>query len=293
MRYILAIIGLMLLGACSKPMADFIISEGPHQAPADIRFENKSKNAEVYEWSFDDGNTSQEFSPDHRYRSSGNYNVSLKAVKGKKSSTKEKRIFVEAPKQCLVELKTQFGTMIIELSNDTPEHRDNFIKLVDNGFYNDLIFHRVINGFMIQGGDPNSRDAKPGIQLGTGGPGYQVPAEFRQEMAHVKGALAAARKGDAVNPAKASSGSQFYIVQGREISERELEQNEYRLGYSYSDELKQEYLKLGGTPFLDGEYTVFGRVIQGLEIIDSVANVQTVRGDRPVEDIKIKMVSIK
>ena len=293
MRYLIAICSLLILGSCSKPMADFVISNGPHQAPADVEFENLSKNAETYIWSFDDGNTSEEANPDHRYKSSGNYMVSLKAIKGKKSSTKEKRIFVEAPKQCLVELETQFGTMIIELSNDTPEHRDNFIKLVDAGFYNDLLFHRVINGFMIQGGDPNSKNAKPGIQLGTGGPGYQVPAEFRQDLAHVKGALAAARKGDAVNPTKASSGSQFYIVHGREITERDLEQNEYRLGYSYSEELKKLYLESGGTPFLDGEYTVFGRVVEGLEIIDSVANVQTLRGDRPVEDVKMKMTSIK
>ena len=293
MRILITILFVSLIAACSRPIAEFVVPQGGLTAPASVQFENKSENAEEYEWIFDDGNTSVKKDPTHRYISSGNYNVTLIATKGNKSSKTEKRVFVEAPKKCLVELETKFGTMLIELSDDTPQHRDNFIKLVENGFYNDLLFHRVINGFMIQGGDPNSKDPKPGIQLGTGGPGYEIPAEIKQDLAHIKGALAAARKGDMVNPQKKSSGSQFYIVQGRELSERDLQQNEFRLGYSYSDEIKQTYLEQGGTPFLDGEYTVFGRVIAGIEIIDSIANVQTLRGDRPSDDVKMKMTSIK
>ena len=193
-----------------------------------------------------------------------------------------------------VALETQFGTMTIELFDDTPAHRDNFIKLVDEGFYNDLLFHRVIKDFMVQGGDPNSRDAKEGARLGMGGPGYTIEAEMDSTHLHLKGALSAARQGDQVNPEKRSSGSQFYLVQGKTYSEDQLANFESRMqknhpGFAYTEEQKAAYATAGGTPFLDMEYTVFGQVIEGLDLIDSIAAVRTARGDRPLEDVWMRM----
>jgi len=193
-----------------------------------------------------------------------------------------------------VALETQFGTMTIELFDDTPAHRDNFIKLVEEGFYNDLLFHRVIKDFMVQGGDPNSRGAAPGARLGTGGPGYTIEAEMDSTHMHLKGALSAARQGDKVNPEKRSSGSQFYLVQGKTYTAAELANFESRMqknhpGFAYSEEQKAAYATAGGTPFLDMEYTVFGQVIEGLDIIDSIAAVRTARGDRPLEDVTMRM----
>ena len=198
---------------------------------------------------------------------------------------------ITAPERCLVEIETDFGTMTAELYNSTPKHRDNFIKLAEEGYYNDLLFHRVINGFMIQGGDPNSRNAPAGQMLGSGGPNYQIPAEFVDTLAHVKGALAAARTN---NPEKKSSGSQFYIVQGGgPVNEQMLNQIEASKGFHYTPEQREQYQSLGGTPFLDRDYTVFGRVIKGLEVIDKIAATQTSAGDRPVKDVKMKMRVIK
>ncbi len=188
-------------------------------------------------------------------------------------------------------LETSMGNMTIELFDKTPQHRDNFIKLADEAFFNDLLFHRVINGFMIQGGDPNSKNAAPNVPLGSGGPGYTVPAEFDEELIHVKGVLSAARQGDQVNPMKASSGSQFYVVQGKTETDQSLNSIEMRKGFKYTQQQRDVYKTLGGTPFLDGDYTVFGRVIEGLDVIDKIASVQTNRaiGDRPVEDVKMKI----
>lgn len=195
-------------------------------------------------------------------------------------------------------IHTDFGVMVIELSDSTPGHRDNFLKLASEGFYNDLLFHRVINGFMIQGGDPESRGAEPNTRLGGGGPGYTIPAEIRADHLHVKGALAAARQGDAVNPEKKSSGSQFYIVQGKTWTDSQLSQMEMRANavmpsFKFSEENKEVYKTVGGTPFLDMNYTVFGQVIEGLDIIDSIANVKTLPGDRPVEDVKFSVEILK
>lgn len=189
----------------------------------------------------------------------------------------------------LVELSTRFGNMTILLYNETPQHRDNFVRLVEEGFYNDLLFHRVIKQFMVQGGDPDSKTAQPGAALGTGGPGYTVPAEFTNALIHQKGALSAARMGDAVNPEKASSGSQFYIVQGQTYTAETLNGMEARSGRQYTDEQKAIYAEKGGTPHLDGGYTVFGQVIKGLEVIDQIAAVATDSRDRPVEDVKMTM----
>lgn len=181
-------------------------------------------------------------------------------------------------------IHTDYGDMKGILYNETPKHRDNFVKLARQGFFDGLLFHRVIQGFMIQGGDPDSKNAKPGQALGSGGPGYTVPAEFNPKFIHKKGALAAARQGDQVNPQKASSGSQFYIVQGQKWDPAQLES---RNPNKYSTTQKEEYKTLGGTPFLDGEYTVFGEITEGFDVLDKIAAVEKDRSDRPVKDVKM------
>jgi peptidyl-prolyl cis-trans isomerase B (cyclophilin B) len=187
----------------------------------------------------------------------------------------------------MIKITTSLGNMTIRLYDETPQHRDNFIKLTKQGYFNDLLFHRVIKDFMIQGGDPDSKGAPAGKMLGQGGPGYTVPAEFRSELIHKKGALAAARQADQVNPTKASSGSQFYIVQGKKWTDAELNQIEMNYGIALSAEQKNIYKTSGGTPFLDNNYTVFGEVVEGIDVIDKIAAVQKDRNDRPMQDIKM------
>ncbi|WP_207512151.1 peptidylprolyl isomerase [Longitalea luteola] len=188
-----------------------------------------------------------------------------------------------------VELVTSKGTMVIRLSDSTPRHRDNFIKLVNQHFYDGLLFHRVMNEFMVQAGDPKSKTAKPGEALGGGNPGYNVPAEIRPDLLfHKKGALAAARTGDEINPARESNGSQFYLVHGRVYTEEDLNQVEARLnGYKIPAAHREVYKSVGGTPSLDTKYTVFGEVIKGVSVIDSIAAVPTGERNRPVEDVRI------
>ncbi|HEU4469686.1 MAG TPA: peptidylprolyl isomerase [Flavisolibacter sp.] len=190
-----------------------------------------------------------------------------------------------------VELTTTQGTMVIRLYDATPVHRDNFLRLVKSRYYDSILFHRVIRNFMIQAGDPQSRRAAAGIPLGGGGPGYTLPAELRPELFHQKGALAAARMGDDVNPEKKSSGSQFYIVQGKAFTPAGLDSVEtFRLkGYKLPAAHRQVYQTTGGTPHLDQQYTVFGQVISGLEVLDLIAALPVSRqqGDRPVSDARI------
>ena len=180
--------------------------------------------------------------------------------------------------------------MVIRLSDSTPLHRDNFIRLVKKGFYDSIVFHRVIQNFMIQAGDPNSKQASDTQRLGSGGPGYTVPAEFRPSLFHQKGVIAAARMGDDVNPQKASSGSQFYIVQGKIFTDAGLDSVEtIRLKRKIPQEHREVYKTVGGTPHLDQNYTVFGAVVRGLNVIDSIASTATNRqlGDRPVQNVRI------
>lgn len=234
---------------------------------------------------------------------------------------------------------TDYGDIELELFDKTPQHRDNFIKLIKDGFYDGTLFHRVIKQFMIQGGDPDSRNAKPGVRLGTGGPKYTVPAEIVPEYIHQRGALAAARQGDNVNPTKASSGSQFYIVQGKIYTDDEINKVEIQIGndiarqkwvqyvkeeedamqkagqpvrtdsaqiraakragaylkenpYHMKAEDREVYKTIGGSPHLDGEYTIFGRVTKGMEIIDKIAELETDDNNRPKVDVRIKRMRI-
>ncbi len=191
-----------------------------------------------------------------------------------------------------VVLLTTEGQILLRLSDSTPLHRDNFLRLVKSGFYDSILFHRVIEGFMIQAGDANSKAAVAGQPLGSGGLSYTIPAEFRPSLFHKKGSLAAARMGDQVNPQKASSGSQFYIVQGRSFTDRELDSVEVvRLsGRKLPLEHRAVYKTMGGTPQLDQEYTVFGEVVSGLEVVDKIAATPTSKAqdrDRPVQDVRI------
>jgi len=206
----------------------------------------------------------------------------------------------EEPKGQKVKISTEFGDITVLLYDDTPIHRDNFIKLINEGFFDDLLFHRVMKNFMIQGGDPNSKDAAPGIQLGAGGPGYTIEAEFRPNRFHKKGALAAARQPDQVNPEKRSSGSQFYIVHGNVFSDIMLGKIETQKSaamssgnFAFNEEQKQIYKTIGGYPPLDGDYTVFGEVLEGLSTLDKIAFVPVDARNRPTEDVKMKLSLIE
>jgi peptidyl-prolyl cis-trans isomerase B (cyclophilin B) len=201
-------------------------------------------------------------------------------------------VFAAKPTHKYVRVKTGQGECVIVLYNATPQHRDNFLKLAKEGFYNGTLFHRVIQSFMIQGGDPDSKNAKPGQALGEGDLGYTVPAEFRSNLFHKKGVLAAARD---TNAAKASSASQFYIVQGKIFTDAQLDMIEtQRLqGRKIPQEHRQVYKTLGGTPHLDQNYTVYGEVIQGLEMVDRIAGVKTSKGDRPEIDVRMEVSVLK
>ena len=246
-------------------------------------------------------------------------------------------------KDTFVLIETDYGNITIKLYDETPKHRDNFIKLAKSGFYDNLLFHRVIKDFMIQGGDPESKNAPKNKQLGGNGPGYTIPAEISEKYFHKKGVIAAARQPDEVNPQKKSSGSQFYLVQGKKFTDEELNRIETGINkqkrnkriknviyadinlmklvdslqsyekfskldsvytvigkkvdkayknetkFKISKEHRKIYKTIGGVPFLDGDYTVFGEITDGLEIIDKIAVLKTNKNNRPLQDIKIKV----
>ncbi len=192
-------------------------------------------------------------------------------------------------------IETTMGNMVVRLSDSTPLHRDNFLKLVKSHYYDSVLFHRVIKNFMIQAGDPDSKHAPAGVLLGEGGPSYRIPAEFNASLFHKKGVIAAARDN---NPEKASSGSQFYIVQGKQFTDGALDTLETtRLKRKIPAAQRKVYKTLGGTPHLDQNYTVFGEVVKGIEVVDTIAAVETSKGqdrDRPLVDVRIiKMKLIK
>lgn len=195
---------------------------------------------------------------------------------------------VAKPKHSYVRIKTSKGECIVMLYNQTLKHKENFLKLTKEGFYNGTLFHRVINNFMIQGGDPDSKTATPGQPLGSGDLGYRVDAEFRDSLFHKKGVLAAARDN---NPEKASSASQFYLVHGKIFTDEELEKTRITRmnGRHIPDSQKAIYKTLGGTPHLDGNYTVYGEIVQGISMVDTIASVATSPTDRPIENIPMEV----
>lgn len=203
-----------------------------------------------------------------------------------------------------VTLKTTSGEITLRLYNETPLHRDNFIKLAKSGFFNGIIFHRVIDNFMIQSGDPDSKAREKGKLYGDGGPGYDLPAEIIPGIYHKKGVLAAAREGDNVNPERKSSGSQFYIVKGKVFNDETLKTVEERINsrnaannikktHTIPDEWREIYKTVGGTPHLDTQYTVFGELVSGSEVVERISATKTDKNDRPLEDIVILSVKVK
>ena len=194
-----------------------------------------------------------------------------------------------------VKIQTMLGDIIVRLYDETPIHRDNFVKLAKEGYYNGTLFHRVIKNFMIQGGDPDSKGAPAGKMLGVGGPDYTLEAEIKDGLFHKRGALAAARQGDEVNPERRSSGSQFYIVWGRTFSPRQMEYLVERMQAENPETggmkpgQREVYATYGGTPHLDGKYTVFGEVVEGLDVVEKIQNVPTNSADRPLEDVVVSM----
>jgi len=200
--------------------------------------------------------------------------------------------FAGAPKNQYVRIKTSYGQCIIRLYNETPKHRDNFIKLTKKGFYNGTLFHRVIQNFMIQGGDPDSKNAKPGAALGEGDVGYTIPAEFKDTLYHKRGVLAAARDN---NPAKASSGCQFYIVEGKRYTDEDLDKLEQgRLkGFKIPEWQRELYRSVGGTAQLDHGYTVYGEVVMGIDMVDRIAAVKKDAKDRPLADVPMTVELLK
>lgn len=195
-------------------------------------------------------------------------------------------------KEPTVVMETNMGTIVFKLYNETPHHRDNFIKLAEEGIYDGLLFHRVIEKFMIQGGDPKSRDAEPGQMLGEGSLGYTIPAEISPRLFHKRGALCAARQGDDVNPKHESSASQFYIVQGQTFEPDALKKIGERFHKKYTPEQMKVYGSIGGAPHLDGDYTVFGEVIKGMEVVDQIAAMECDKNNRPIEDVRIESVKV-
>jgi cyclophilin family peptidyl-prolyl cis-trans isomerase len=191
-------------------------------------------------------------------------------------------------------IETSMGNISLLLYDETPLHRDNFIKLVKDGYYDGQLFHRVIRDFMIQGGDPNSKHAGSGEMLGLGGPAYTIPAEFNFRFYHKSGALAAARRGDEVNPKKESAGSQFYIVVGEKLSKAQLDDMVNKgIHRPFSEQQIKDYTTLGGAPHLDGAYTIFGEVTGGMDVVEKISTMPTDPYERPLQDIKYTIKIVK
>ncbi len=192
-----------------------------------------------------------------------------------------------------VKIQTDSGTMIARIYNKTPLTTENFLKLVKDDFYDGLLFHRVIKDFMIQGGDPDSKNAAPGAVLGDGGLPYTIPAEFDTSLFHRKGAIAMARESDDVNPKKESSSTQFFIVEGKTFTDGEMDKMEQHFKIKISPAHREVYKTVGGSPFLDMNYTVFGQVVDGLNVIDKIANAPRDKNNRPLHDISMKITFLK
>ncbi|MEO9022379.1 MAG: peptidylprolyl isomerase [Ginsengibacter sp.] len=207
------------------------------------------------------------------------------------TATKHNRQAAMVP--TFVKIETDSGTMIVRLYNQTPLHKENFIKLVKRHFYDGLLFHRVISGFMIQGGDPDSKNSKPGQLLGDGGSKYTIPEEFDTALFHEKGALGMAREDNDVNPKKESSSTQFYIVEGKPFTNAEMNRMEEQFKIKIPEDHRKVYRTIGGSPFLDMNYTVFGQVVSGLEVIDKIAHAARDKNNRPLTDIRMKITLLK
>jgi len=221
------------------------------------------------------------------FYNSGRHQIELKAIKDGKQATYSSELVIAAPEFCTVKINTTEGAMLFELFEDTPLHLANFINLVEKDFYKNLIFHRVISGFMIQAGE-KSKEYKSIDSDHLA----QIPQEINAQQLHYKGALAAARMPDNINPEKSSSGLQFYIVQGRPVNEEQLADYEASRLENFTEDQKKKYLNLGGAPQLDGEYTDFGNMLSGFEVLNKIASANTDKQDRPHEEIRILNIEI-
>ncbi|MEO5500658.1 MAG: peptidylprolyl isomerase [Ginsengibacter sp.] len=200
---------------------------------------------------------------------------------------------IDNNKDHFIKIETDSGNIVVQLYNKTPLHRNNFLKLAKEKYFDGILFHRVIQHFMIQGGDPDSKGAPAGKMLGDGGLKYTIPAEFDSTLFHKRGAFAAAREGDDVNPKKASSSTQFYIVQGKIFTDAQLDAAEKRIGRKIPQYQRDVYKTIGGAPHLDGSYTVFGEVVEGMNVVDKIAAMPVDKNNRPITDIKMKIRVLK
>ncbi len=272
-----SLIILTLLSACSRPVARFS-ADNDLETGKPVRFVSDSENAESYKWYIDDEEVASNEDLEYLFLGSGRHNIRLEARKGTSSHSIEKEVLVSASDECRYLIRTNMGDMLIALYEETPRHLKNFVELVEKGFYTDRIFHRVIEGFMIQGGSAQ-------------GTSFAGRKEIRQEIltdfVHHKGAVAAARMPDDINPEKESSGTQFYIVHGRQVNESTLLDYASEKLIDYSDEQIEKYLANGGTPQLDGEYTIFAYLLDGYDTLDKIAAVDTDKNDKPLADVII------
>jgi len=255
--------------------------------PAHLTFENKSENANAYIWKVNSEVVAESENLDYTFLESGRYLVELEAQKDSKKDKKQTEIIIEASIQCHVLIKTSLGNLVVQLSEQTPRHLNNFVQLVESNYYNGLTFHRVIDGFMIQGGDNKTR--KSGKRFSEP---EQIDHEINPELHHVKGALAAARMPDQMNPKKKSSGSQFYIVKGSSLTKDKLKRIRAEKLFEYNQDQIASYLEQGGAPQLDGEYTVFGSLVSGFDVLDKISETKTNKFDKPLEDVKILNVKL-
>lgn len=273
--------------SCAKPVADFHMADGAQtlKAPLHLQLRNLSTNASSYEWRVNGHSVSTQEDLDHMLLESGRHIVELTANEANKSAKKTKEVILMPPMECHVIFRTTAGDMVFRLLEDTPGHLANITERIESGYYDGLLFHRVIDDFMIQGGDNKSR---------SGGRRYDepqaIPAEITPAYPHYRGALAAARMPDDINPDKESSGSQFYIVDGRALDDDKMASFQKDKYFDYTEEQLQTYTDQGGAPQLDGEYTVFGYMTHGWEVLDQIAGSATDKYDRPLTEIKITEV---
>ena len=267
----------MLWSSCAGPVAGFAVNEQPAFMQI-VHFSNESDNADSFRWYVNDSLASKNADMETRFLSSGRHNIKLVAESEGKENSISKDVFVSQAERCHFVIRTTLGDLVVALYEETPLHLKNFVELVESGFYKDIDFHRIIQGFMVQAGETNN-------------PRYltrnEIPAEINKQLIHVKGALAAARMPDEMNPEKMSSATQFYIVQGRELNRDVILNYGSEKLIDYTDDQISSYLEFGGTPQLDGEYTVFGYLVSGFDVLDKIAGVSTDANDRPIEKVQI------
>ncbi len=279
----LALLGCCVLFIqCAKPVAVFDVDKHQDVIPAQLTFSNKSKASESYIWKVNGEVVSTNETLDHCFYDSGKHHVVLLAQAGTKVDSVSKELILRPPGNCMVLMKTSLGDLVMELSELTPVHLDNFVRNVESGYYVGLQFHRVISNFMVQGGDNKTR--KSGRKFDEP---EEIDSEILTSLHHVRGALAAARMPNEMNPDKRSSGSQFYIVDGAEMDEKKLKRIRAEKLFEYTEDQIQSYYDLGGAPQLDGEYTIFGRLVRGFDTLDKIASTKTDKFDKPLEPVTI------